>query len=226
MGTIYASLGLYEKAVDRFRNSLQRDPASATTSGNLAISLMGLGRYDEAGTVLEEARKKGTQTNYLVQVNYWRAFLRNDTEQMSSLLALSTGVPGAHSQANTEAYFGRFEKARLLSLAAANQMEVDGQTEAAGLCLAQTALREAAVGDSARARYLTSRALNLSHDENVIVLAALVMARTGDSLKAASIAEHLNKDIRRIPSSRNTGSPSFTLKYDCAKMRPYKPLMH
>ena len=199
LGTIYASLGLYEKAVDLFRNSLQRDPTSATTSGNLAISLMGLGRYDEAGTVLEEARKKGTQTNYLVQVNYWRAFLRNDTEQMSSLLALSTGVPGAHStllsaQANTEAYFGHFEKARLLSLAAANQMEVDGQTEAAGLCLAQTALREAAVGDSARARYLTSRALNLSHDENVIVLAALVMARTGDSLKAASIAEHLNKE--------------------------------
>jgi DNA-binding winged helix-turn-helix (wHTH) protein/tetratricopeptide (TPR) repeat protein len=199
LGTIYASLGSYDKAADLFRDSLRSDPMSATTAGNLAASLMALGRYDEAGAILEEARNKGLQTDYLLQVNYWLAFLRNDTAQMSLVLSLSTGVPGGHSvllsvQANTEAYFGHFEKARLLSLAAAKQMEVDGQTEAAGLCFAQTAIREAEVGDFARARYFSSRALNLSHDQNVLELSALVLARAGDSLKATSIAEHLDAD--------------------------------
>jgi tetratricopeptide (TPR) repeat protein len=88
LGTIYASLGLYDKAVDLFRDSLRRDPMSATTSGNLAASLMALGRNDEAGAVLEEARNKGLQTDYLLQVNYWLAFLHNDTAQMSLVLSL------------------------------------------------------------------------------------------------------------------------------------------
>jgi eukaryotic-like serine/threonine-protein kinase len=199
LGTIYASFGFYEKAADLFRDSLRRDPMSATTSGNLAASLMALGRYDEAFAVLEEARNKGLQTDYLLQVNYWLAFLRNDTAQMSLVLSLSTEVPGGHSvllsvQANTEAYLGRFEKARLLFLAAAKQMRLDGETEAAGLCFAQMAIREEEVGNLARARYFTSKALSLSHDQNVLELSALVMAVTGDSLKATSIAERLNKE--------------------------------
>jgi tetratricopeptide (TPR) repeat protein len=160
---------------------------------------MALGRNDEAGAVLEEAGKRGLQSDYLLQVNYWRAFLLHDTERMSEMLSLSAGVPGAQSillseQADTEAYFGHFRKARQLSQEAGSQMQVGGQKEAAGLCFAQAAVREAEIEDSARARDYISRALNLSHDQNVVALAALVMARTGNSSKAISFAKQLDKE--------------------------------
>ncbi len=199
LGTIYGSLGLFERAVGLYRDSLRVDPLSGATSGNLAICLMALGRNDEAGAVLKEAGRRGLQSEYLLQANYWRAFLLNDTQEMSRLLSLSAGVLGAQSvllseQANTEAYSGHFTKARQLSLVAASQMQIGGQREAAGLCLAQEAIREAEIGNSARARDFISKALHLSHDQNVVALAALVMARTGDALKAISFAEQLDKD--------------------------------
>ena len=199
LGTIYGSLGLFDRAVELYRASLRVDPVSEATSANLAISLMALGRIDEAGAVLKELGQRGFQSEYLLQVNYWRAFLLNDTQEMSRLLSLSTGVLGAQSillseQANTEAYFGNFRKARQLSLIAAGQMQIEGQKEAAGLCFAQAAIREALIGDAAQARDFISRALHLSHGQNVVALAALVMARTGDSLKPIPIAEQLDKD--------------------------------
>jgi eukaryotic-like serine/threonine-protein kinase len=199
LGTVYGSLGLFDKAVALYRESLRVGPLAETTFGNLAVSLMALGRNDEAAAVLEEASKRGLQSADLLQVNYWRAFLLHDTERMSQLLSLSAGVPGAQAvlvseQADTEAYFGHFRKARQLSLEAGSQMQTGGQKEAAGLCFAQAAIREAEIEDSARARDFISRALNLSQDQNVVALAAVVMARTGDSSKAISFAEQLDKE--------------------------------
>ena len=157
LATIYGSLGFFERAIDLYRASLRVDPMSEATSANLAISLMALGRIDEAGAILKKFGQRGIQSEYLLQVNYWRAFLLNDTQQMSHLLSLSTGILGAQSillseQANTEAYFGHFRKARQLSLGAASQMQIEGQNEAAGLCLAQEAIREAVIGDATQAR--------------------------------------------------------------------------
>ena len=199
LGTIYGSLGLFDRAVELYRASLRVDPVSEATSANLAISLMALGRIEEAGAILKKFEQRGIQSDYLLQVNYWRAFLLNNTQEMSHLLSLSTGVPGAQSillseQANTEAYFGNFRKARQLSKIAASQMQIEGQKEAAGLCFAQEAIREAVIGDSAQARDFISKALHLSHDQNVMALAALVMARIGNSLKAISFAEQLDND--------------------------------
>ena len=200
LGTIYGSLGLFDRAVELYRASLRADPVSLTTSANLAASLMALGRIDEAGAVLKEYGQRDQQSEYLLQVNYWRAFLLNDTQEMSRVLSLSSGIPGAQSillseQANTEAYSGHFRKARELSAIAANQMQIEGQKEAAGLCFAQEAIREAVIGDAVRARDLISRALHLSHDQNVLALAAFVMASTGNSSKALPIAEQLDKDF-------------------------------
>jgi hypothetical protein len=55
---------------------------SEATSANLAVSLMALGRIDEAA-VLKEFGQRGFQSEYLLQVNYWRAFLLNDIQEMN-----------------------------------------------------------------------------------------------------------------------------------------------
>jgi len=94
--------------------------AVSTIYGNLAVSLMALGKIDEAGTVLSEAAGRNLQSDYLLQVNYWRELLRGNSDEMKRILLRSLDVPGAQSlllseQANTEAYFGHFDKARQLS---------------------------------------------------------------------------------------------------------------
>ena len=56
--------------------------AVSTIYGNLAVSLMALGKIDEAGTVLSEAAGRNLQSDYLLQVNYWREFLRGNSDEM------------------------------------------------------------------------------------------------------------------------------------------------
>jgi eukaryotic-like serine/threonine-protein kinase len=199
LGTLYGNLGLFKKEIDLDLDSLRADPLEGTTYGNLAISLMALGRIEDAGTVLANASDKGLQSDFLLQVNYWRAFLRGDTEEIDHILSVTPGVPGAEpvllsEQANTEAFHGHFDRSRQLSLKAAAIMQGEGQQEGAGLCLAQAAVREAETGESTRARNLMFRALKLTHNKNVLTLAALIMARTGDSGKARSFEKKIDQD--------------------------------
>jgi tetratricopeptide (TPR) repeat protein len=198
LGVVYGSLGRFDQEIAIYRESLRADPSVSTIYGNLAVSLMALGKIDEAGTVLSEAARRNLQSDYLLQVNYWREFLRGNGDEMKRILVRSQDVPGAQSllvseQANTEAYFGHFEKARQLSNTAAKLMQNEGQKEAAGLCLAQAAVREAEIGDYARARDLISRAQHLTHDQNVLTLTALVMVQIGDFAKGHVLAGKLDK---------------------------------
>jgi eukaryotic-like serine/threonine-protein kinase len=198
LGVVYGSLGRFDLEMEFYRASLRATPSSPTIYGNLAVSLMALGKIDEAGAVLSEAARRKLQSDYLLQVNYWTAFLRGDSDEMKRILLRSLDVPGAQSlllseQANTEAYFGHFEKARQLSNTAAKLMQNDGQKEAAGLCLAQAAVREAEIGDYPRARDLISRAQHLTRDQNVLTLTALVMVQIGDSAKGHVLAGKLDK---------------------------------
>jgi tetratricopeptide (TPR) repeat protein len=203
LGVIYGSLGFFDKEIEIDRESLRSGLSAAAIYGNLAVSLMAVGKIDEAGTVLAEAGKRSLQSDYLLQVNYWRAFLRGDSGEMQRILLRSSEIPGAQAvllseQANTESYSGHFAKARQLSQTAAKLLQRDGQEEAASLCLAQAAVREAEAGDSLVARDLISRALHLSRNQNVLALAALVMVRSGDIVKGRSWAEQLDQ---RYPSS-------------------------
>ncbi|HEY0701621.1 MAG TPA: winged helix-turn-helix domain-containing protein [Candidatus Acidoferrales bacterium] len=197
LGAIYGNMGVFGKAADIYRETIKLDSSSATSYGNLAVTLMAIGRVDEANATLADAAKKSLQTDYLLQVNYWSAFLRGDSVEMKHLVSIAPGVPDAHSlllaeQSDTEAYSGHFEKADRLSRAAAASMESAGEKEAAGLCLAQAAVREAEVGNSAKANELIAQALSRSRDQSVTILSALVMARTGEIEKARAIAGQLD----------------------------------
>jgi len=203
LGTTYGSLGLSDKALEAFRGALRLDPTRATTYSNLATHLLALNRVDEAGEVLAEAEKRKLQIDYSLQVGYWRAFLRGDSGEMQRLLVQASDVPGAQSlllseQANTEAYYGRFERARELSQVAAGQMEHDGDKESAADCLAVAALREAEIQEPAQARKYASQALKMSGGQDVTTLVALTMARIGDLKQAQALSDQLDKEY---PSS-------------------------
>jgi DNA-binding winged helix-turn-helix (wHTH) protein/Tfp pilus assembly protein PilF len=209
LGVIYGSLGRFDKEIDIDRESLRNGSSAAATYGNLAVSLMALGRFDEADNVLLEASKTTPPSDYLLQVSYWRAFLRGDDAEMQRLLLQSSSVSAAQSlllseQANTEAYYGHLRKSRELALNAAALLQKQGQADEAGLCLAQAAVREAEIGDSPQTRDLLAKALNLTHDQHVLRLSAFALVRIGDLARGKILAE---KFARQYPSS------TFVQKY-------------
>jgi eukaryotic-like serine/threonine-protein kinase len=197
LGTTDMKLGRNEQAIESFRRAILLDGTRATTYGNLAVSLLRANRMQEAISVLEQAEKRNLHTDYLLQVNYWVAFLKEDQERMARILQQSSQVPGAGAlllseQADTESYHGHFEAARELSNAAADQMKHDGDKESAATCLAHAAVREAQVGYAGSARSEMEEADKITDDKTIATLSALVAALTGDSKRAATLVERLD----------------------------------
>jgi DNA-binding winged helix-turn-helix (wHTH) protein/tetratricopeptide (TPR) repeat protein len=198
LGTIDLKLGRNEQAAASFRKAILLDPTRSNTYANLAVSSLRLNRMQDAASALEAAEKRGFQTEYLIQVNYWMAFLHGDRDGMARVAADTSKTADAKSlmlseQANTEAYYGHFEKARTLSKAAAQQMQQAGDKESAALCLAQAAIREAQAGSAAQARTLIEQARKIDDDREVTILTALVAAEIGDLQQALALSETINK---------------------------------
>ena len=196
LAPIYAKLGLYDEAVATLRHAIRLDPTRATAYGNLAVDLIALNRVDEAGTVLAEADARNFQTDYLLQAKYYRAFVSRDDAEMRRLLSQASDVPGAQSlllseQANTEAYYGHFQRARDLTRAAADLMVHDGDKESAAGCLLEAAAREAEAGFSAQAGRYLAEAAKMSAGKETKVVTTVVTARFGDLQRAQKLSEEL-----------------------------------
>ena len=198
LGNVQERLGQVEEALASYRESVRLDPTRANSYASAAEVLLALNRTDEAGALLQEAEKRNLLTDALLQVSYRRAFLRGDAAEMRRLLTQSSDVPSAQSlllaeQANTEAYYGGFEKAGELSGVAKELMEHNGDQESAADCLAVAAVREAEVGASARALQFLAQAMKLNHGQDVTTLAAIVLSQTGNIPRALQLSEELDK---------------------------------
>jgi eukaryotic-like serine/threonine-protein kinase len=199
LGISDGELARYEQSVEDLRKALVLDPGRANTYANLALDLVALNRVDDASTVLKQAGDRNLKVDGLLQAGYWIAFLRDDVKEMERLLQESADVSGAASlllndQSNTEAYHGHFAKARELSRSAANLLEKDDDRESAAKCLAQAAVREAEVGNSAGAREFIIEAQKLSRGQDVTTLIALTLARIGDAGQAETLCRELNQE--------------------------------
>jgi DNA-binding winged helix-turn-helix (wHTH) protein/tetratricopeptide (TPR) repeat protein len=225
LGNIDGNLGRYEDAVRDFRKALLLDQTRANTYASLATALLALNQVDDASAVLAEAGKRKLRTDSLLQTNYWLAFLRNDKAVMQNLLQSNErGAPSIllSEQSNTEAFHGHFEKARELSRRAAALMKQDGDMESAASCLAQAALREAEIGDSAHARELISEARKLSQGHDVVALTALSMARLGNLRQAEAFSLQLSKQWPLGTYVQKYWLPVIRAEIDIHKGQPSK----
>jgi DNA-binding winged helix-turn-helix (wHTH) protein/tetratricopeptide (TPR) repeat protein len=199
LGANYGNLGRYDKAAEILRHALRADPDGATTYANLAAGLLATNKIDEARAILAEADNRKFQTDFLLQVHYWEAFLQENSKEMERIVSQAANVPGAgplllSEQARTEAYFGRLEKSRQFSQLAAGMMEREDDKESAAGCVAELAVREAEIGNGRQARGHALNALQQARSQTVVTLAALVMAQNGDFKRARMLVEELNKD--------------------------------
>jgi predicted Zn-dependent protease len=117
---------------------------------------------------------------------------------MERQVAWSAARPGTgdillYAESNTEAFSGHLGKARELSKLAAESALRAGQKEVAASREMITALQEAEFGNAAQARGKTAAALALAPTRDIQSLAALALARTGDSDRARKMADELEK---------------------------------
>lgn len=198
LGNIEVQLGNYDEAVKDFEEVVRLDPMRAAPYTNLARILIGEGRLGEAVAVLSKADEKHIKIDDSLEVSYLIAFLRNDTAAVQRILTQASGFPSAQplllsAQANTEAYFGRFKKEHELNLAAAQMMERIQDKGSAANYMAEGALEEVDGGATKLARESIHAAVGLSHSEHVMAVAAVVMARLGDTRRAQAISQELDQ---------------------------------
>jgi serine/threonine protein kinase/tetratricopeptide (TPR) repeat protein len=197
LGSLYASIGQYDKAIAETEIAQRLQP-SITDYANLASNYISVGRLKDARQTLEEAQRNHFDGLFIRGGLYELAFLAGDTAEMDRQVAWAAGRPGEEDQmlnshADTMAYYGRMAKARDLARQAADSAVRADAKETAAQWLAFQAEREAEVGNAAVARQGVARALALAPGRDVKVLSALALARADDSAHANAIMDGLKK---------------------------------
>jgi tetratricopeptide (TPR) repeat protein len=197
LGYIYSSLGQYDKAAVETEESQRLEP-SLTGYGNLANIYINLNRLDDARTLLQQAQANKLDGLVIRSDLYGLAFLRGDTPEMERQIAWGAGRPGEEdamlsTQSDTEAYYGRLSRARDFSRRAVDAAVRTDSKETGALWQANAALREAEFGNAATAKQRVDAALVLAPGRDVKMLAAMTLARTGDTARATAMVEQLKK---------------------------------
>ena len=198
LGTIYSSIGQFEKALAELQEGVRLAPDIVVGYANLGATYYTLNRLDEAKAAFDQALARKLDDGYLRLNMYYLSFLRGDSAQMEQQVAWGAGKPGDEdrllsAQSDTEAYYGRLSKARNFSRRAVDSAVRADSKETAALWQANAALREAELGDTASAKQGVKAGLALSPGRDVKEVAALALARIGDTPQATALVGELQK---------------------------------
>jgi Flp pilus assembly protein TadD len=197
LGFLYSAMGQWDKSIAETEASQRLEP-TITGYANLANNYIAVNRLKDARQTLQEAEQKNFDDLFIRSNLYALAFLSGDTAEMERQVAWAAGRPGEEDQmlnadADTQAYYGRLGQARDLARRASDSAVRSDAKETGAQFLAFQALREAELGNVAAARQAVARALALAPGRDVKVLAALVLARTGEYPQSRTILEGLQK---------------------------------
>jgi len=201
LGDVYIAQGQNEKAAEAFRESLRLAPDSIGPYVNLANLLLALQKFDEARQTLQQAQGRKLDNFIFHQALYALAFFRGDSSGMAEQQQWFAGKPeensGVSLASDTEAYAGHLGKARELTKRSIDSAIRADSKETGAIWLENSALREGAFGNLTDAKQAAAEGLKLvPTSQGVEVEAALAYAVAGDSARAESLAQDLN---RRFP---------------------------
>jgi hypothetical protein len=148
--------------------------------------------------VYKQAEQRRLEREILFQNRYILAFLKGDTALMSQLVSTGMGKAGAEdlllaSQADTEGWYGRLKDAHELTVRAMDSAQHNDAIESAAAYQAAAALREVESENREQARVEARAALKLAPNRHVRAVAALALARAGDTGGAENLAAELDK---------------------------------
>jgi len=194
------SLGNWEKALQEARLAIRLNPTYTMDYANLSTVYTSLNRLDEAKLVFKEAEERKLANELLLTSRYQLAFLKGDTAQMAEVAAAAIGKPGAEdslfaAQADTEGWKGKLKNARELTRRAMESAQHNDARETAALYQAAAALREVESGNRKQASADAEAALKLAPNRDVETMAALALARAGDTARAQNVAAELDRSF-------------------------------
>jgi tetratricopeptide (TPR) repeat protein/predicted Ser/Thr protein kinase len=198
LGNVYIEQGHYEKAEEMYRQSLGLAPDNVSPYANLIIIFFAAQRFDEARQTIQQAQARMLDDFLFHTDLYALAFLGSDSSAMAQQQQWFVGKPeedtGFSLAADTEAYAGGLSKARELTNRSVESAIRADSRENGAIRQENAALREAAFGNAAEAKKEAAAGLKLfPGSQGVEVEAALAFAMAGDTSRAESLAQNLNK---------------------------------
>jgi tetratricopeptide (TPR) repeat protein len=166
----------------------------------LSLAYMSFNRLDEAEAVYKQAEERKLEAEFLLQGRYWLAFLKGDVARMAQLVSAAMGKPGSEDlllavQADTEGWYGKLKNAHELTRRAMDSAQHNNAKETAAGYQAAAALREMESGNREQARAEAHAAVKLGPNRDVRAIAALALARAGDTAGAERLAAELDKNF-------------------------------
>jgi hypothetical protein len=157
-------------------------------------------RLSEAKATYRKAADRNLDSSFLHADLYVIAFLENDAAEMERQIHVAHDMPGAEDwlftqQSDTAAYFGHLGNARVLSRQAMESARRNGLNEVAAIWAMNAAVREAEFGNARQARTAVEESLKLATTKDSRTLAAVVLARTGESVRAMAILAAVQKEF-------------------------------
>ena len=193
LSTIYDQQGQFEKAAELLAS---RPEQAYQNAANDALALQ---HFDEARQLTDRGLKRGANDFILRNVIYGLAFIQADSARMAEQQQWYASKQeyeniGLALASDTEAYGGHLKKAReLTSRTVDSSIRVDSRENGA-TWQENAALREAAFGNPGAARQAAENALKVApRSPGVEAEAALAFALAGDTQRAQSLAQDLNK---------------------------------
>jgi tetratricopeptide (TPR) repeat protein len=214
-GAILPAMGEYEKAFQAADLALHAKPDNSISYALYIFTAVSSDRLKEARSAYRESVERKIENPAILIGTYQVAFLQNDIAGMAQLVEKSAGDEGTHAtllsmEADTAAYSGRLKKARELSR---QSMEVAGPhlADSAAMFANVAALREAVFGNTPEARkWIVMEAPKSLRD--VRACSAMALAFTGDSSKAAKMANELEKDFPEDSQLQRNFLPTIRAK--------------
>jgi serine/threonine protein kinase/tetratricopeptide (TPR) repeat protein len=199
LGNAYASLGQWEKATEAYSDSLRIAP-NQDIYGVLLQGFLALQQFDKARQGIREVEAEKLEDSIARSAMYGLAFLGSDSQAMAEQQQWYTSKLdenlGLSLASDTEAYAGRLHKARELTNQAVDSAIRADSRETGAIWRGIAAQREAAFGNVGDAKQTAEEGLKLYPaiaSQGVAVEAGLAFAVAGDTAKAESLAQDLNK---------------------------------
>jgi eukaryotic-like serine/threonine-protein kinase len=208
LGNVYSQQGQYEKAAGEYRESLRLAPDDGVSYANVGNNLLARQRFDEALQIIQQAQARKLDNFILRNALQALAFLRGDSAGIAEQQQWYVGKPeenmGFSLASDSAAYAGHLGKARELTRRSVDSAIRADSKENGAIWLENSALREAAFGNSTDARQAAAEGSKMvPASQGVSVEAALAYAMAGNTAQADSMAQDLNK---RYPLDTQTQS--------------------
>ena len=198
LGMTYYQLGQPARALVEFEEARRVGHEHPIDVDNWSRAAMRLDRWQEAAALLSLALERAPDRLPFRQDLYRASFLANNGNGMAAQIEWARHAPRADAlfaeQSDTDAYFGRAQKARATlqqAVSAAVRNDFKGN---AAVWSAAGALRDAMFGEAEQARRQVRAALAFEDSWETKALAAIALARAGDVVEARDLAASLNAE--------------------------------